>query len=374
MRCDPILIALARSEPIDPRLVSDELVDQAIEHRMGTVLLANLEGRSGSVPIAIVRRLVMEDLRVRAQFMRTERLLQRCANAASALGVEIGTIKGVTTAERFWSEDPSIRYASDVDIFLPPDDRGRAGDLVAALAPDHPMARHTAELMSAGHVITVAVHTNLGLVELHRDPFGLALSPRLGNRVWELTEPMVTKSGAELRVLNDTITLLQLLINSAKDNFAFLMQVSEIKRVIERGSIDWSLLSAVTDAEGWGDVIADALHFVRQHLGCDFPAISIQTTSFRRLLRLTSPAADRLGGTTSWQRAQRFCKLDLLTSGRRIEFVSGVARRAATPSEIIDAHAPDLRGPYVLRAARFWLRRQQYVSGRRRSLGAQRNG
>jgi hypothetical protein len=364
MRCDPILVALARGEPIDPRKITDQIVAEAVEHRMATVLLSSVQDRAADLPAGIERRLVMQELWVRSRFRRNEQLLSVCVTLASELGLEIGTVKGVTTAERLWPKDPEIRNSSDVDVFLRPSDLPRIGEYAAALDPHGNDPIDGTALIRGGYLTNLVAVLPIGVVELHRDPIGLNIPLRRPDTFWHSTQEHVTRLGATVRVLKREALLVELLMNSARDNYAHLMQVAEIGKLLLADDMDWSEVERLIATEGWGDIASDGVSYICELLGVRRPPLRYRRSVFRFGLRLTSPESQRLGGTVAWQRAQRFCKLDLMTQGRRPDAIRGVARRTLSPPSLIDRTAPDITGPYLLRAVRYWKRRQDFVTRR----------
>jgi Uncharacterised nucleotidyltransferase len=315
------------------------------------------------------RDVAVFDLRTRHWYRTNELELTRVSAVAQSVGVEIGVVKGVVNAERWFASDPAVRQCADVDLFLNPSDAAGAERLISALQPDHPLAGHAEALMRSGVLPDVPIDNGRVLVEIHANPMTLRLHPDRMIAGWQSTVPVTTRGGATVRALDPTMGLIHALINSAKDNHAFLLQVIEIGRAIGDPAVDWARFEQVCRDLRWDTVIGDSIDYVCSVLAVKRPSITLKPdNASKQVLRRIAPAHDRLGGLDSWRRAQRFCKLDLAVPGGRLRTVAGIAGRTLSPDEYIRAFAPDLTGPYLTRAVRFWIRRQQYVKGRRTSL------
>jgi Uncharacterised nucleotidyltransferase len=360
------LIELTQGRPfeIDPNLVP-ELVDLAVEHRVVPLLLPlflKLEGVDKD-------RLVAIDLLMRHRFRSAQAELKRVVEAAESVGVQIAVLKGTAHAERWFSADPAVRQFSDLDLFVDPRNSRYLDILLHALDPNHELTGHASELMSVGVLPDIPVRSGAMLIELHANPLSLYLPASKIATLWSATEPWISSDGLELRRLNSTMALLHALINSAKDNHAFLLQVVEIGRAIEDPSIDWVLLHQTVTDMRWDTLVDDAIRYVCSALAIPLPALHFRPNRRDKLIldRLTPPL-ERLGGRATWVRAQRFAKPDLTVPGQRVRAVTGILSRTMSPDVVIRAYAPDLTGPYLVRSVRYWIRRQQYVQGKRSSM------
>ncbi len=341
------------------------LFEAAHEHRLVPMLWDKL----AAVPGADRQHIAASDLHARHRYRIAEEELVRVAAIAASVDVEIGVVKGVINAERWFAPDPSVRPCSDIDLFLDPADPGGTDRLLRALEPDNALCGHAGHLMSIGVLPDIPVTGGRLLVEIHANPMTLRLSHSRLDAVWQSTVPTKTRAGASVRCLDTTTALIHALINSAKDNHAYLLQVLEVGRALQDPLVDWDRFMQIVRDNRWDAVFDDAIRYVCGLLGQTPPPVKLQPEPLAAwTLRRLAPQQDRLGGRVSWRRAQRFCKLDLVVPGTRTRSVRGIVTRTFSPDEYITAFAPDLTGPYPLRAARFWMRRQQYVKGTRSSL------
>lgn len=341
------------------------LLDCALEHRLVPMLWETL----ATVPGLDRQRVAAIDLQARHRYRIVEEELVRVSEVAAAVGVQIGVVKGVVNSERWFASDPSVRPCSDIDLFLDPTDPGGTDRLLAALEPASPLCGHAGHLMARGVLPDIPITSGRLLVEIHANPMTLQLSRSRINALWNSTVGTTTRAGGSVRCLDTTTALVHALINSAKDNHAFLLQVLEVGRALHDPQVDWGRFEQIVRDNRWDTVIDDALGYVCALLDQPGPPVDLkpEAASVWAMHRL-APVADRLGGRASWRRAQRFCKLDLVVPGTRVATAKGIVTRTFSPDEYISAFAPDLRGPYPLRAAKFWVRRQQYVKGTRSSL------
>lgn len=361
-------LALGRAPEPDQPLPAN-LAEVAGEHRVAPFVLDTLM-RAGRSDDPNLQALAAVDLHVRHQYALAERELARVASAATNVGIDLCLVKGIANAERWFPEAPDARYASDLDFFVRPDHIERVDALVEALEPGHRLRTVASQLMRANVLPDIPVRGERVLIELHANPYAFTVPPHGFDEFWDRTEPATTRSGIAIRRLDPTDALIQALVNSAKDNHAYLLQVLEIGRAVADPAIDWDRVGSVARRHRWEDVIDDALTYVTGLLGVTRPDVTFDRSMVNRAaLRLLAPPSQRLGGTESWRRAQRFCKLDLAVPGRRLGAVQAMGGRTFSPTPLITAYAPDLNGPYPWRAARFWVRRQQYVKGHRTTLG-----
>lgn len=348
---------------------NDNLVSLAREHRVTSLTLDALFKSGYGLSEPTVTQLAAIDLQVRHRFSLAEHEVYRLERAAQSAGVQLCIVKGIVNAERWFSEDSASRNASDVDVFVRPSDTRKAEQFVEFLQADHPLASVCGELMSSGDLPDIPITSGKVLIELHANPFSLILSNQALERIWEHTELYQTKSGASIRRLDSATALVQAIINSAKDNHAYLLQIVEISRAIKDPSIDWRAFTDLVVEHRWESIISDALRYVEQVTGVIAPVELGSTWLSRKILKLIAPQDRRLGGLESWRHAQRFCKLDFAVPGSRIAAARGILGRTLSSPQLISAYAPDLTGPYLLRAIRYWWRRQQYVKGKRDTLG-----
>jgi hypothetical protein len=358
-----IQLALGHKSPFSE--APDDLLDLVVEHRMASLLYPSLV----SLPGIDRSRLAAIDLLGRHRLALCESELSRIAEIAEAVGISFAVLKGQAHAERWFGDDPAVRRYSDVDLFVDPRNPEGLDRFLVALDPNHLLRGKAGELMSSGVLPDIPVRTTPILIELHANPLSLRLCSTQLEDLWNATESWTTRAGLKLRRFDSTIALLHALINSAKDNHAYLLQVVEIGRAIEDQSIDWARFEQIVTEFRWDAVVGDALKFVCATLELEIPPIRLRPKARDvSVLRCLTPTTHRLGGLSTWRKAQRFAKLDLTVPGQRMTSVLGIASRTFSPDLLIRAYSPDLRGPYLFRAARFWVRRQQYVQGKRSSL------
>ena len=240
------LIDLAAGRDPGAIELTPELLDIAIEHRMGGLLWSYVKDR---VPCDdVTRRLAAHDLRAQAHLVRVRSLLGRCVRQLRREGIEVASIKGPITESR-WYHRAGERPCSDVDLWLSPHQLDRAGDALEILQPDHPWVTFFGDLARSGEVQAVTLRVDGIEVDLHLDLLKTGL-PTVGQQqIWERTELFELADGTSVRVLDATTALFHFLVHLNKDRFQRLLGYADAARIIE-GGVDWRLFGVLARVEG----------------------------------------------------------------------------------------------------------------------------
>ena len=262
----PVLVDLAAGrEPGADSKVTHEVVDIALDHRMGGLLWS--WARSRDVEDSVKARLAIADLRVQAHLVKVRALLETCVARLADEGIDVAALKG-PTAETRWYGRAGERPSSDVDLWLPPHELGRAGDAVRLLQPEHPWAAFVSELATDGRLQTVTMTVDGLQVDLHFDPLKMMLPTRQSASIWRSTENFTLAGGATTRVLDSASAMLLFLVHLNKDRFQRLIGYADIVRVRERG-VDWERVEELARGEGISTSVWCSLDAVWRDLRVD---------------------------------------------------------------------------------------------------------
>ena len=194
-------------------------------------------------------RVAQNDLYVQAHLLRVWAVLEESVARLAAEGIEVATIKGVTTEAR-WYGRRGERPCSDVDLLLSPRQLDRAADAGA-----------TARAQSSMGLLGRATGRDRtdpdgdddvdGLeVDLHLDLLKLGIPTRQSSDLWDRTTHYPLPRGGSVRVLDDTTALVHLLVHLNKDRFQRLLAYADIARVMAGGGVDWDERSGSPTGKG----------------------------------------------------------------------------------------------------------------------------
>lgn len=281
-----LLIDLAADREPQSQDLTREIVDIALDHRMGGLLWSWAQSRP--VDEALKGRLALADLRVQAHMVRVWSLLESSVGRLVEAGIEVASLKG-PTAEARWYARPGERPSSDVDLWLSPYQVDRAGDALRLLQPDHPWEPFFDELAAQGRVQTVTLDVGGVEVDLHLDLLKTGLTTRQSTLYWDACEWWDLSGGMRVRVLDPTTSLLLFLVHLNKDRFQRLLGYADVVRVVNSGA-DLDRLRVYATREGLGASVGASLGAVSTDLGMAWldmpPGSRTWRAVWRRSIRL----------------------------------------------------------------------------------------
>ena len=262
-RPHPVLLALAADRPPESVPTRDDgLLASALDHAMQGLLWSWV--RDHEPAYSERARLAGTDLATRQRHHRLWSTLAEVRDRCAAIGVDVATIKGVTTEAR-WYRRPGERPSGDVDVLVAPDGVAR-GEVLRVLDPGHPLVGDLGDLVRSGSVQAVTLDLGGVAVDVHFDLLKLGYPMRSPETVWEHTVSFVCPDGATVRVLAPEAALVHLLVHANKDSFPRLLGYADVARIAGH-DLDWDLVVRLLAREGLEDVAACALARVQGTLG-----------------------------------------------------------------------------------------------------------
>jgi hypothetical protein len=342
----PLLIDLAAGRDAPDVPVDARMVALANEHRLTGLLWT--WAREHLADVELKTELAQNDLYVQAHLVRVWAVLEESVARLAAAGIEVATIKGVTTEAR-WYGRRGERPCSDVDLLLSPRQLDRVADAVHLLEPDHPWASYVAPLAATGRIQTVTTHVDDLEVDLHFDLLKLGIPTRQSSDVWDLTSPYLLPGGGSVRVLDDTTALVHLLVHLNKDRFQRLLAYADIARVMAGGRVDWERAARFTRGEGITVSTFRTLEVVLDELSLPWPDELERPSGLRALgWNVIWPPGIRLRGAEGRLRVRRRQDwIALLARGRALEALRWWFREMWPPAPVVAVHYAEIRGPYL---------------------------
>lgn len=342
----PLLLDLAAGRRPSEAVVDRHIVKLANEHRLTGLLWT--WARDHEADVDLKRGLAQDDLFVQAHLARVWKVLEESVARLATAGIEVTTIKGVTSEDR-WYGRRGERPCSDVDLLLSPDQLGRATEAVMLLEPDHLWATQVTPLATRGRIQTVTTHVDGLEVDLHFDLFKLGIPTRQSRDVWNQTRPYALPGGGSVRVLDDTTALVHFLVHLNKDRFQRLLGYADVARIVASGRVDWELANRLTHGEGITTSTYRSLEVVLDELTLSWPAGIERPAGPRALIwNVVWRPGVRLRGTEGRIRFRRRQDwIALLARGRTLESLRWWLREMWPPASVVDAQYADVRGPYL---------------------------
>lgn len=301
-----------------------------------------------------------------------ERLWRTLSSVAATLherGVEIATIKGVTSEGR-WYDRLGERPCIDVDLLVGPDDLGRLDAILDVLGPGHPLRHDAPGLAVKGLLQSVELDVDGVTVDLHFDVFKLGIPCRQSPLVWERTVTYPLPDGGTVRVLDPETALVLSLLHLTKNRFRFLLGFVDVARIVEREDLDWAYLEQFLAAEGLETPCLLALEAVAATIGLAVPPRHLPGTWRRALWQVLWRPSVRLRGAAGVVRYRHRQQLLAFTGrGRDVDGARLLARSLFPAPSLIAYRQPGPSRPYVWRisAGRIGLiRRRRREELRRR--------
>ena len=294
-RPHPALLDLAARRDLAPVVDGSSLVRSAREHRMIGLLWTREQNKRNSELEPWHDELQQEDLLARATSRRLWEALHKLVRRLGDIGVEVATIKGITTEARWYSR-AGERPCEDLDILVGPADRCRVEEIMHALQPGHPLGPGVDPLIRAGALTAIPVAFDGVSVDLHFDLFQLGISVRGADRIWKRTLQYQLPKGGAVRVLDPETALVHLLLNLNKDHFAHLLGYADIARLLDREELDWEVIDDMVRKEGLEIPAYLTLQAVCGTLDIPSPPISVPGGVRPRIWMCLWRPSVRLGG------------------------------------------------------------------------------
>ncbi|MCL1693354.1 MAG: nucleotidyltransferase family protein, partial [Actinomycetia bacterium] len=319
-------------------------LDHGVQH-------LGLEGDADALTV-----LAMLTLESAADLHAAQTALDTLLNVADDLGIDVAIFKGMAIGSR-WYDDPSLRPAYDIDIFVAPEQLDRMGELAAHFDPAPGTEQAISAMVKENRVFEHTVSIDGFDVDIHRDPMNLTLESRLLGDIWVTAEPIELPNGTVVRMLNLEWSLIQALLHLFRDNFADLLHIYDVALMLDADP-DWGAVAAYVEREGWTDLIRFSLGYVCDVLGRTSPLPTVISPQSRMLITTVWPRRLRLQGHDSVARAYRRQSLTgILVRGRRLETVRPLALRVFPPRSVIDHRSTATSDPYIVALYR-WRRAQ----------------
>jgi Uncharacterised nucleotidyltransferase len=372
-RPHPVLVSLAADR--DPGTVPDDerVLSSAIEHGMHGLLWSWVEDE---FPTCSWRHALLDaDLATRSWHRRLWSTLCAARARLAELGIEVATVKGVTTEAR-WYRRTGERPCWDVDLWVAPDARGRAREIVDALQPDHPLRSEIDELVRDGCLPAVTLDVDGASVDVHFDLFKLGFPLRQDTLLWERTQHYELPDGATIRVPDAELAVVHLLLHLNKDSFMRLLGFADVARILRDDELDWAFVERFVGTEGLDVLVPRALAAVTAELGLAGPSLATRPGPRAEVWRRVWPEPSMLRGKAGNTRSRRQDWMPFLVRGRFADALRWWWQVVFPPASTVAVQYRDLRGPYLWQLMRGRVRtaRERRAAMRARDRRASSDG
>ena len=363
-RPHPLLLAIARGQPLTEPDDPAALVASANEHRMTGMLWSRISASELALDELNRARLMQRQVIQRAHHRRVWGALEAVAARMAPLGVQLATFKGPTAAAR-WYDEEGQRPFGDLDLLVGPNDHRHAEAIVRALDPDHELLAVVQRFVDSRALPSIDLELDGVAIDLHFDLLKFEVPSRRLELFWSRTLPYPLPGGTTIRVLDPEASLVQFLIHVNRDRFRHLMGHIDVARVIEREQLDWDAVFMLMRSEGLEVPLTLTLEAVAEVMQLDLP-LHPKPRGWRAWVwrRLWSPGVRLRGDVAHYKYRNRHRALPFLARGRFGDAVRDWMRYLAPPRELMDVHFPETSGPYWKRNIEGRLR---HVLARRRA-------
>jgi hypothetical protein len=349
-----MLLPLAAGRDPGPiRDTDDRLLPSAVEHGMHGLLWSWV--RDHAPTYASRSTLAGADLATQRWHHRLWDTIATVRASLTELGTEFATVKGVPTEAR-WYARTGERPCADVDVLIAPDAWARAGEVLDALHPGHPLRRDITELVRRGVMQSVNAQVGGVPVDVHFDLFKLGIPTRQRDIVWERTRAHPLPDGTTVPVPDTEVALINFLLHLNKDSFAWLLGFADVVRILRDDQVDWGFVDRFVRAEGLDVVAYRSLTTVTERLGIPAPQVARTRGPRARTWRAVWPERVVLLGGTDANRSRRQDILPLLARGRWSDTLRWGWRISFPPASTVAVRYHDVAGPYPWRLLRGRLR------------------
>lgn len=349
-RPHPALLDLAVERPLRPVDDLDELVRSAREHRMHGLLWTHID-QLVDPSVAAVSVLEAHDATTREWHGRLWQTLDDAVARLRDLGIEVMTLKGVV-AESCWYDRIGERPCRDVDLLLAPRDLRRAGEVIDALEPGHPLGAVAVEWISRGILDAATVTVDGVRIDLHFDPLKVGLRCRQAEAVWERARRADLPGGTTVCTLDPELSLILFLLHQTKDRFRYVLGFVDVLRVIDQEDLDWDFVVRFARGEGLLEPVTLALDAVGATLEHPVPKLSQRRGLASKVWNVAWRPSIRLRGSEGRRRYKKRQELlPLLARGRTREGLVHGWGVLFPPRALYEAANPGERGGYAWRLA-----------------------
>lgn len=305
---------------------------------------------------------------MRARERRIWTVLEDVAARMAAIGVELTTFKGATSAAR-WYDAEGERPFGDLDLLISPADRWHATEIVRALDPEHELLPVLQPLVDDEVLPSVDLELGGVAIDLHFDLLKFEVPGRHLDLFWARTVPYPLSNGETVRVLDAEASLVHFLMHVNRDRFRHVLGHIDVARVVQRGDPDWDVVLELMRSEGLEVPLLLTLEAVSEAMELELPKLP-QPRGWRAAAwrRLWSPEVRLLGTEGAYKFRNRHRALPFLARGRAGDGVRHWLHYAFPPRSMMDVHFPDTSGPYLWRNV---IGRLRHVAGRRRASQTQ---
>lgn len=331
--------SVAEEVPVD-----ESTAASAVEHRLvGATLAALHRGAATTTSTPIERSLAAYALDARARQARLRRALAVVDDVLSELGVGWLTFKGLA-AQRQWYDEPGERFFTDLDILLAPHDLDRVEPILEALGPDYEHAALAQRLVRSGQLQHVAMRIVGSPTDIHFDFLKIGVPTRQARLVWSTAIEIEIDGIGAVRTPSPEIALVGLVMHQNKDAFAYLGSMVDVKRVIERETLDWERVRAFVAGEGLNVPFWCSLERIADVLGVETPdPPSLDRRKVAGWRRVWPDDVVLAGHETRRSAPVRQRWLPTFTDGRKMSVLREARRQLAPPPGLltIAAHGAD---------------------------------
>jgi hypothetical protein len=205
----------------------------------------------------------------RHNWARNQRALRDLAgliDCFAAAGVRVALLKGVPLLLTCYG-DPGARSMADVDLWVAPEDRDRAIEVLRAAgwaSPNRPLPADLTPFVSAEH-FSSSGHVD---IDLHWRPLVPQAAPQADQWMWRRCQPIEVQGRTALAP-DPMDTLLLVLVHASKgDPQGVCRWRADVAQSIAAagGTIDWSILASRAAEHGLSGLVIASLFSVREQL------------------------------------------------------------------------------------------------------------
>jgi Uncharacterised nucleotidyltransferase len=364
------LIELAAGRPMPAVDDLDELIQSAVEHRMGGLLLSRVQEGEFKASGEWLHALARQHLSTLAHQQRLWTTLQAIVERLRDGGFDIATVKGLSAQAR-WYDHAGERPCRDIDLLVNPTDILEIEKVVRLINSDHVLLPEVRSLVTAGRLDWIDIEMTPDVwIDLHMDVFKLGIPALQRCIIWEHSVPFALPNGGMVRVFDPEISLIHLLIHLSRDRFPYLLGFVDVARILEREDLDWNFIDRFLRREGLDTPVYLALETVLHALGLP-PAWQHSVRGWRAQAwrTLWPPRSGLQGDAGATRRRRRQFFLPFLVRGRGIAAFRWWLRRVFPPRVLVDKWYGANGTPYLWRltSGRVKRRLQEWSTARRSS-------
>ena len=278
-------LAAIFSSQINPADVPEDtwprLVERALRHQVGPLLLYRVDGAGAALPADSRARLATTAQQVAAHHLALDLAQQQVDTALRALDITPIWIKGIVLAHTVYPE-PHLRTMSDLDVLIPPERREAALDALFALGytfhndpavlllgSDDPLAK----LWAGHHDHLVGGPAGAVVLELHTRLMGDEALLPADRMPWFFSQTIpYTVDRRSYLTLTPAAHLLYLCAHSQlQHQFNLLRWSYDLHRLIQVSPPDWPTVVEQAAHLRWTAAVERALARCRSYFPTPYP-------------------------------------------------------------------------------------------------------